>query len=46
VKQSNLVPHADQVMTQVELPPFRGPCSPLDLVVVEIVFGCIFKAFC
>jgi hypothetical protein len=37
-KRSNLVPCADQVMFQVELPPFCGPHSPLDLVAVEIVF--------
>jgi hypothetical protein len=32
-------------MTQVELPPYRTPRSPLDLVVVKIIFGCIFEAF-
>jgi hypothetical protein len=34
------------VITQVELPPYRGPHSPLDLVAVEIIFGRIFEAFC
>jgi hypothetical protein len=32
-------------MTQVELPPFHGPCKPLDLVAIEIIFGCIFEVF-
>jgi hypothetical protein len=45
MKRSILVPHVDKVMTQVELPPFRGPRSPLDLVAIEIIFGCIFEAF-
>jgi hypothetical protein len=45
VKQSNPVPHANEVMTQVELPPYRGSRSPLDLVVIEIVFGRIFEMF-
>jgi hypothetical protein len=44
-KLSNLVPPADQVMTQVELPPYRGPHSPLDLVAIEFIFGRIFEAF-
>jgi hypothetical protein len=35
--RSNPVPLADQVMTQVELPPYRGPRSPLDLVAIEIM---------
>jgi hypothetical protein len=33
------------VMTQIELPPYHGPHSPLDLVTVEIVFGRIFEVF-
>jgi hypothetical protein len=33
---------ADQVIT--ELPPYRGPRSPLDLVVVEHIFGRLFEA--
>jgi hypothetical protein len=32
-------------MTQIELPPYRGPRSPLDLVAIEFIFGHIFKAF-
>jgi hypothetical protein len=34
-----------QVMTQIELPPYRGPKSPLDLVAIEIIFGRLFEAF-
>jgi hypothetical protein len=33
----------DQVI--IELPPYRGPQSPLDIVVVEHLFVCLFKAF-
>jgi hypothetical protein len=33
----------DEVIT--ELPPYRGPRSPLDLVAVEFVFGYQFEAF-
>jgi hypothetical protein len=33
----------DQVI--IELPPYRGPRSPLDIVVVEHIFGCLFEAF-
>jgi hypothetical protein len=29
----------------IELPPYRGPRSPLDLVVVEHTFGRLFEAF-
>jgi hypothetical protein len=32
-------------MTQIEVPPYHEPRSPLDLVVVEIIFGCLFEAF-
>jgi hypothetical protein len=32
-------------MTQIELPPYREPRSPLDLVDVEIIFGRLFEAF-
>jgi hypothetical protein len=35
----------DQVMTQIELPPYRRPRSSLDLVAVDIIFGCLFKGF-
>jgi hypothetical protein len=34
---------SDEVIT--ELPPYRGPRSPLDLVAVEFVFGRQFEAF-
>jgi hypothetical protein len=44
-KWSNLVPPADQVMTQVEFPPYHGPRSPLDLVAIKFIIGCIFEAF-
>jgi hypothetical protein len=33
----------DQVMTQIEIPLYCGPRSPLDLVAIEIVFGRIFE---
>jgi hypothetical protein len=32
-------------MSQVELPPYHSPRSPLDLVAIEIIFGHIFEAF-
>jgi hypothetical protein len=32
-------------MSQVELPPYCKPHSPLDLVAIEIMFGCVFEAF-
>jgi hypothetical protein len=32
-------------MSQIELPPYRGPYSPLDLLIIEIIFGCLFEAF-
>jgi hypothetical protein len=44
-KQKQALPSADQVMIQIKLPPYRGPRSPLDLVVVEIIFGRIFEDF-
>jgi hypothetical protein len=44
-KRTKLIHQADQVMTQVELPPYRRPYSPLDLVAIEIILGCIFEAF-
>jgi hypothetical protein len=34
---------ADQVIT--ELPPYHGPQSPLNLVDVEHIFGCLFEVF-
>jgi hypothetical protein len=33
----------DQVI--IELPPYRGPQSPLDIVTVEHIFGRLFEAF-
>jgi hypothetical protein len=36
---------ADQVITQIELPPYHRPQSPLDLVAAEIIFGRLFEAF-
>jgi hypothetical protein len=35
----------DQVMTQIELPPYRGPHSLLDIVAIEIIFGHMFEVF-
>jgi hypothetical protein len=32
-------------MTYIELPPYCSPCSPLDLITIEIIFGHIFEAF-
>jgi hypothetical protein len=29
----------------IELPPYRGPRSPLDLVAVDHIFGRLFEAF-
>jgi hypothetical protein len=34
-----------QVITQIELPPYRGPRSLPDLVPSEIIFGHLFEAF-
>jgi hypothetical protein len=34
-----------QVMTQIKFPPYRRPRRPLDLVVIEIIFGCLFEVF-
>jgi hypothetical protein len=45
-RRSNPVPPADQVMTEVELPPYRGPRCPLDSVAIEIIFGRIFVVVC
>jgi hypothetical protein len=36
---------ANEMMTQIELPPYRGPQNPLDLVAMEIIFGRLFEAF-
>jgi hypothetical protein len=32
-------------MTEIELPPYRRPQCPLDLVTIEIIFGHLFEAF-
>jgi hypothetical protein len=32
-------------MTQIELPLYHGPRSPLNLVAIEIIFGRLFEAF-
>jgi hypothetical protein len=32
-------------MTQIELPPYHGPWSPLDLVAIKIISGRLFEAF-
>jgi hypothetical protein len=45
IRQNQPLPLADQVMSQTELPPYRGPRNLLDSVVVEIIFGCLFEAF-
>jgi hypothetical protein len=44
-KRSKPIHQVALVMIQVELPPYRGPHNPLDLVAIEIIFGRIFKAF-
>jgi hypothetical protein len=45
IKRKHPLPSADQVMTKIELPPYRRPHSSLDLVIVEIIFGRLFEAF-
>jgi hypothetical protein len=45
MKQFDPGHHVNQLMIQVELPPYRGPHSPLDLVASEIVFGRMFEEF-
>jgi hypothetical protein len=42
-KRKHNKPADDQVI--IELPPYRGPQSPLDIVVVEHLFGRLFKDF-
>jgi hypothetical protein len=44
-RQNKPILQVDQVMTQVELHPYHGPRSPLDLVTIEIIYGRIFEAF-
>jgi hypothetical protein len=45
IRRNQPLPSADQVMTQVELPPYHRPRNPLDVIIVEIIFGCLFEAF-
>jgi hypothetical protein len=45
VKWCDPGPRVNQVMIQVELSPYHGPHSSLDLVASEIVFGRMFEAF-
>jgi hypothetical protein len=44
-KQKRTLTSSDQVMIQIELPPYYIPHSPLDLVAIEIIFGLLFEAF-
>jgi hypothetical protein len=44
-KNKQPIPSADQVTTHIKLPLYCGPQSPLDLVAIEIDFGCLFEAF-
>jgi hypothetical protein len=44
-KRKHALSSTDQVMTQIELPSYHGPRSPLDLVAIEIIFGHLFEAF-
>jgi hypothetical protein len=44
-KWEHALTSSDQVMIQIELPPNHGPRSPLDLVTIEIIFGCLFEVF-
>jgi hypothetical protein len=44
-KQKQTLSSVDQVMTQIELPPYCGPHSPIHLIAVEIIFGCLFETF-
>jgi hypothetical protein len=41
-KRKQLAP-SDQVI--IELPPYCGPRSPLDLIAVEFIFGFLFEVF-
>jgi hypothetical protein len=45
LKQKCALTSSGQVMTQIELPPYGRPCSPLELVAIEIIFGRLFEAF-
>jgi hypothetical protein len=45
VRRNQPLPSADQVMSQIELPPYRRSRSPLDLIVVEIIFDASLMPF-
>jgi hypothetical protein len=45
IKRKQPLPLAKQVITQIELPPYHGPHSPLDLVAIEIIFWRLFEVF-
>jgi hypothetical protein len=44
-KRSEHSRRTSEVITHIELPPYHGPHSPLDLVPYEIVFSHVFEAF-
>jgi hypothetical protein len=44
-KRKQTLSSAEQVMTQIELPPYCGPWSPPYLVAIEIIFRRLFKVF-
>jgi hypothetical protein len=44
-KRKQALSSADQVMTQIELPPYHGPRSLLDLITIEIICGHLCEAF-
>jgi hypothetical protein len=45
IRQNQPLPSVDQVMSQIELPLYHGPRSPLDLIIVEIIFRRLFETF-
>jgi hypothetical protein len=45
VRRKQPLPSTDQVITQIELPPYRGPQIPPNLVAVEIMLGHLFEVF-
>jgi hypothetical protein len=45
LKRKQSKPPADQVLTQIELPSYHRLRSPLNLDVVEIIFGQLFEVF-
>jgi hypothetical protein len=44
-RRNRPIPQINHVLTQVELPLYRRPHNPLDLVAIEIIFGRIFVVF-